>query len=98
MLFRSLPYAPCELNIDMPQIFYLSGIACLSIALLFNLLTTISIPSAPGIDVVRVHLNGNGLTEIRVRHLYLPIVSALMAESSLARNLVRLVFAWPTSS
>ncbi|KAJ7455782.1 hypothetical protein FB451DRAFT_638519 [Mycena latifolia] len=40
----------------MPQIFFIAGIACLSLALLFNLLTSISLPTSPGIDIVRINL------------------------------------------
>ncbi|KAJ6486596.1 pali-domain-containing protein [Mycena vulgaris] len=51
----------------MPQIFYISGIACLSLALLFNLLTTISLPSLPGIDVVRVIApHGDGMDQLGI--------------------------------
>ncbi|KAJ6486584.1 hypothetical protein DFH09DRAFT_1339597 [Mycena vulgaris] len=51
----------------MPQILYISGIACLSLALLFNLLTTISLPSLPGIDVVRVIApHGGGMDQLGI--------------------------------
>lgn len=36
------------------QLLYFSGIACLSLAVLFNLLTTISLPSLHGLDVARL--------------------------------------------
>ncbi|KAJ7181475.1 hypothetical protein C8R43DRAFT_1170379 [Mycena crocata] len=47
----------------MPQIFYFAGIACLSLALLFNLLTTISLPTLHGLDFARINLPGPPRTD-----------------------------------
>ncbi|KAJ7654927.1 hypothetical protein B0H17DRAFT_1146564 [Mycena rosella] len=53
----------------MPQIFYIAGIACLSLALLFNLLTRISRPSLQGIDVARIiNPSGSASKIVDLRH------------------------------
>ncbi|KAJ7098536.1 hypothetical protein B0H15DRAFT_580845 [Mycena belliarum] len=40
--------------LKMPPTLYIAGIACLSLALLFNFLATVSVPAFQGVDVVRV--------------------------------------------
>ncbi|KAJ7098538.1 hypothetical protein B0H15DRAFT_581014 [Mycena belliarum] len=46
---------PAKLALSkMPQMLYIAGIACLSLALLFNFLATVSVPAFQGVDVVRV--------------------------------------------
>ncbi|KAJ7098533.1 hypothetical protein B0H15DRAFT_580778 [Mycena belliarum] len=48
-------WSPAKLVLSkMPQTLYIAGIACLSLALLFNFLATVSVPAFQGVDIVRI--------------------------------------------